>query len=58
MARVLDEDELIDHWTLVGEELKLLAGRTGPVKLGLALWLRFFLAAGRLPSLPCSPHAA
>ena len=50
MARVLDEDELIEHWTLVGDELKLLAGRTGPVKLGLALWLKFFIAEGRLPS--------
>jgi hypothetical protein len=39
VARALDEDELIEHWTLVGDELKLLAGRTVPVKLGLALWL-------------------
>ena len=30
MARVLDEDELIEHWTLVGDELDLLTGRTGP----------------------------
>ena len=37
MARVLDEDDLIEHWTLVGDELKLLTGRTGPSKLGLAL---------------------
>jgi hypothetical protein len=36
VARVLDEDELIEHWTLVGDELALLSGRTGPVKLGLA----------------------
>ena len=50
VARVLDEDELIEHWTLVGDEVGLLAGRTGPVKLGLALWLKFFLAEGRLPS--------
>jgi hypothetical protein len=50
VARVLDEDELIQHWTLVGDELGLLAGRTGPVKLGLGLWLKFFLAEGPLPS--------
>ena len=50
MARVLDEDDLIEHWTLVGDELKLLTGRTGPSKLGLALWLKFFILEGRLPS--------
>ena len=50
MARVLDEDELIEHWTLVGDELGLLTGRTGPSKLGLALWLKFFIAEGRFPS--------
>ena len=47
MARVLDEDELIEHWTLVGDELGLLTGRTGPSKLGLALWLK--LAAREVP---------
>jgi TnpA family transposase len=50
VARALDEDELIEHWTLVGDELGLLTGRTGPVKLGLALWLKFFIAEGRFPS--------
>lgn len=50
MARVLDEDDLIEHWTLVGDELKLLTGRTGPSKLGLALWLKFFILEGRFPS--------
>jgi len=34
MARVLDEDELIEHWTLVGDELDLLTGRTGAVEAG------------------------
>jgi Domain of unknown function (DUF4158) len=50
MVRVLDEDELIERWTLVGDELGLLTGRTGPSKLGLALWLKFFAAEGRFPS--------
>ena len=50
MARVLDEDELIEHWTLVGDELDLLTGRTGPSKLGLALWLKFFIMKGRFPA--------
>jgi hypothetical protein len=43
VARVLDEDELIEHRTLVGDDLNLLTGRTGPSKL--ALWLKF--APGR-----------
>nr|WP_246640587.1 tyrosine-type recombinase/integrase [Nonomuraea harbinensis] len=41
MARTLDEDELIEHW--------LLTGRTGPSKLALALWLKFFAQHGRFP---------
>src|SRR5437879_577002 len=49
MARVLDDDELIEHWTLVGEEQALLAGRTGPSRLALALLLRFFTLHGRFP---------
>jgi Domain of unknown function (DUF4158) len=50
MARVLNEDELIEHWTLVGDELDLLTGRTGPSKLGLALWLKFFIMKGCFPA--------
>src|SRR6266487_2803031 len=50
MARVLDEDELIEHWTLVGDELDLLTGRTGPSRLGLALWLKFFIMKGCFPA--------
>ena len=29
MARVLDEDELIEHWTLAGDELDLLMAGPG-----------------------------
>jgi hypothetical protein len=59
VARALDEDDLIEHWTLMGDELKLLGGRTGLSKLGLALWLKFFIAEGRFQpgravSLPAS----
>jgi hypothetical protein len=35
--RELDEDELIGHWTLVGDELEQLSGRRGATKLGFAL---------------------
>ena len=34
MARVLDEDELIEHWTLVGDELNLLTGPSTPNSYG------------------------
>ncbi|WP_240197786.1 hypothetical protein [Nonomuraea lactucae] len=40
MARTLDEDELIEHWLLIGKEPDLLTGRTRPSKLALALGLK------------------
>jgi TnpA family transposase len=49
LARVLDEDELIGNWTLVGDELKLLSGRRGATKLGFAVLLRFYAVHGRFP---------
>ena len=48
MAR-LDEDELIEHWTLVGDELDLLTGRTGPSRLGLG-WAEVLHHEGLLPA--------
>ena len=50
MARVLDEDELIGTWTLVGDELEQLSGRRGATKLGFALLLRFYAVHGRFPA--------
>jgi len=47
--RELDQDELIDRWTLVGEELGLVATKRGPAKLGFALMLRFYTEQGRFP---------
>ena len=38
MARVLDEDELIEHWTLVGHELGLLTGEGPGLGHGLFDW--------------------
>ncbi|MFF5210517.1 DUF4158 domain-containing protein [Streptosporangium sp. NPDC000396] len=49
MARVFDEDELVDHWTLLDEEMELLAGRRGPTKLAFALMLKFHQLHGRFP---------
>jgi hypothetical protein len=47
VARSIDENERIEQGTLVGEELALPAGRTGPPKL--ALGLKFFAQHGRSP---------
>lgn len=49
MVVKLDEDELIEHWTLVDEEMELLAGRRGPTKLAFALMLKFHQLHGRFP---------
>ena len=49
MVRELDQDELIDCWTLVGDEVKLVATKRGAAKLGFALLLRFYTERGRFP---------
>ncbi len=49
MARTVDEDELIEHWTLIGDELGQVAGKRGPTRLGFGLLLRFYTRHGRFP---------
>ncbi len=49
MVVKLDEDELIEHWTLVGDELGQVAGKRGATRLGFALLLKFFSRMGRFP---------
>lgn len=49
MVREIAQDELIDRWTLVGDELALVAGKRGATKLGFALMLRFYTERGRFP---------
>lgn len=49
MARELDQDELIDRWTLVADELTLVAGKRGATRLGFAVLLRFYTEKGRFP---------
>lgn len=49
MGRRLDDDELIERWTLVGQELEQVAGKRGPSRLGFALLLRFHTLHGRFP---------
>jgi hypothetical protein len=49
VGREVDQDELIDCWILVGDELELVAGKRGATKLGFALLLRFYTERGRFP---------
>lgn len=49
MARRIDDDELIEHWTLVGDELGQVAGKRGPTRLGFSLLLKFYTRHGRFP---------
>lgn len=49
VAGAVDEDELIEHWTLLDGELELLSGRRGATKLAFALILKFHQLHGRFP---------
>jgi hypothetical protein len=49
MARDLGLDEVVDHFTLVGDEVDQLRNKTGPTRLGFALTLKFLLWRGRFP---------
>ena len=49
MARSLDFDELVEHWTLLDDEQALIVGKRGPTRLGFALLLKFYTRAGRFP---------
>jgi hypothetical protein len=49
VARSLDLDELVEHWTLLDDEQALIAGKRGPTRLGFALLLKFYTRAGRFP---------
>jgi TnpA family transposase len=49
VVRELDQDELIDAWTIVGDEPRLIDGKRGPTRLGFAILLRFYSERGRFP---------
>ena len=36
MARALDLDELVEHWTLPDDERELIGGKRGPTRFGFA----------------------
>jgi len=49
MARDLGFDDVVDHFTLVGDELDLLHTKSGSTRLGFAALLKFLLWRGRFP---------
>lgn len=49
MNRSTDLHELVDYWTLLGEETDLVAGKRGGTRLGFALVLKFYVLNGRFP---------
>jgi hypothetical protein len=42
-------DELVERWTVLQDDQKLIAGKRGPTRLGFALLLKFFSQYGRFP---------
>ena len=42
-------DELLEHWTLLPGEKRLLANKSGATRLGFAVLLKFFQHEGRFP---------
>lgn len=50
MGGTVELDELVEHWTLLGDEQELVAGKRGATRLGFALQLKFYARHGRFPS--------
>ncbi|MDH2388395.1 DUF4158 domain-containing protein [Streptomyces sp. HNM0663] len=42
-------DELVEHWTVLDDELELVAGKRGATRLGFALLLKHYTQHGRFP---------
>ena len=49
MKRCWDEQDLIEHWTLISAERALLANRTERGNIGVAVLVKFFQLNGRFP---------
>ncbi len=49
MRRDWDPEDIVAHWTLVDDDWRLVANKTGPSRLGFALVLRFFELEARFP---------
>lgn len=50
MARNLGLDEVVDHFTLIGDELELLRNKSGATRLGFAVLLKYVIWRGRFPT--------
>lgn len=42
MKRNLELDELIEHFTILPNEMKLIENKTGETRIGFAVLLKFF----------------
>jgi hypothetical protein len=49
MCREWSPEELIESWTLVGQDWTLVDNKTGATRLGFALLLKFFELEARFP---------
>ena len=45
-------DELVEHWTVLDDELELVAGKRGATRLGFALLLKHYTRHGQFPQGP------
>ena len=50
MKRTWDIEELIEHFTLLPQDMDLLANKTGPTRLGFAVLLKYFQYEARFPT--------
>ncbi len=55
MARRLEPDELVEHFTLLPDEAALLRNKSGATRLGFALLLKFFTRMGGRGCGVCRP---
>jgi hypothetical protein len=49
MKRQWDPDELIEQWTLLPADHALLGNKSGPTRLGFAVFLLYLQHEGRFP---------
>ncbi|MPZ66640.1 MAG: Tn3 family transposase [Pseudonocardiaceae bacterium] len=52
MRQSWEPDELVDLWTLVGEDWRLVGNKSGATRLGFACLLKFFEIEARFPAYP------
>jgi len=50
VARNLGLDDVVDHFTLIGDELELLRNKSGATRLGFAVLLKYVIWRGRFPT--------